>query len=327
MDRTVILDLYPTPEQASALRATITEYAACYNVVSKEGYDTACFNGVELHKRTYYALRASHPTLPSQLVVSSRMKATEAVKSALTRKRQGRPVSVPHTQFCSIRYDMRSYWVKWESATCSLATVAGRVELPFTLPDYARKFVGNKGNKDNKVASADLIYSTRSRKGRSREGRGRGRWRLHVVVGMPAPDIQPTNDVVGVDLGIVRPAVTSNNHFLGKRQWREQEARIFRLRRKLQAKGTKSSKRHLRKLSGKLFRQRRDHDHVLSKRIVQATPEGGTIVLENLTDIRKRVKPRHGKQSRRLHNCIHGRSSSCRTLRATKPKNGGVVSC
>ena len=39
----------------------------------------------------------------------------------------------------------------------------------------------------------------------------------------------------------------------------------------------------MRQLSGKLFRQRRDHDHVLSKRIVQNTAPGATIVLENLT--------------------------------------------
>jgi putative transposase len=282
MDRTVVLDINPTPEQATTLLATIGEYTACFNAVAREGYTSACFNGVELHKRTYYPLRTEHPTLPAQLVVSSRMKATEAVKSALTHKRRGRKTSVPHAQFCPIRYDMRSYWVKWETAVCSLASVSGRLQLPFNVPAYARKYIGGK------VASADLIYK-------------RGRWRLHVVVSLPAPDIAPTDDVVGVDLGVVRPAVTSNNRFLGQRRWREQEARIFRLRRKLQAKGTRSAKRHLRKLSGKLFRQRRDHDHVLSKRIVQATSAGGTIVLENLTDIRKRVKQRGGQQSRRLH--------------------------
>ena len=277
-----MLALNPAPEQAATLLATIDEYTACFNAVAAAGYSSGCYNGVELHKRTYYPLRAEHPTLPAQLVVSSRMKATEAVKSALTHKRRGRKTSVPQARCCPIRYDMRSYWVKWETGVCSLATVAGRVELPFSLPAYARKYIGGK------VASADLIYK-------------RGRWRLHVVVSLPAPSIAPTNDVVGVDLGVVRPAVTSNNHFLGERRWREQEARIFRLRRKLQAKGTKSSKRHLRKLSGKLFRQRRDHDHVLSKRIVQASPAGATIVLENLTDIRKRTKQRHGQQSRRLH--------------------------
>ena len=210
------------------------------------------------------------------------MKATEAVKSAAGRAKAGRKVSQPHAQFCPIRYDMRSYWVKWDAATCSLATVAGRLELGFSVPAHSRKYLSGQ------VASADLLYKC-------------GRWRLHVVVSVPAPAIVPTDAVVGVDLGLVRPAVTSNNHFLGSRCWREQEARIFRLRRKLQAKGTKSAKRHLRKLSGKLLRQRRDHDHVLSKRIVQATPPGATIVLENLTHIRSRVTQRQGPQARRLH--------------------------
>jgi putative transposase len=285
MYRTLVLDLDPTPEQKATLLTTVNEYTACFNAVAAEGYNSGCGSGIELHKRTYYSLRAEHPTLPAQLVVSSRMKATEVVKSALTHKRKGRKTTLPRTRCCSIRYDMRSCWVKWESSTCSLATVTGRLELAFSLPTYARRYItGSTG----KVASADLVYKRR-------------RWRLHVVVSLPAPDVAPTADVVGVDLGVVRPAVTSNNRFLGQRCWREQEARIFRLRRKLQAKGTKSAKRHLRRLSGKLFRQRRDHDHVLSKRIVQATPAGGTIVLEKLTDIRLRTKQRQGKQSRRLH--------------------------
>src|SRR5207248_3396332 len=122
-----------------------------------------------------------------------------------------------------------------------------------------------------------------------------------VVVSIPETAIPPSTTVVGVDLGLNHPAVTSERHFLGERRWKEQERRIFRLRRKLQSKGTKSAKRHLKKLSGKLFRQRRDHDHVLSKRVVQNASPGSAIVLENLTYIRERTKNRHGEGQRRLH--------------------------
>jgi len=261
---------------------TMVAATACFNVVAEQGYKAGIFNGVELHKRTYYPLRTAYPDLPSQLVVSARMKATEAVKSALTHQRKGRKASQPHATLCPVRYDVRSYWVKWDRLTCSLATVAGRVELAFVVPPHAAKYTLGK------VASADLVYR-------------KGKFRLHVVVDVPNPNIVSTADVVGVDLGIVRPAVTSDNHFFGQRRWKELENRIFRLRRKLQGKGTKSAKRHLRKLSGKLLRQRRDHDHLLSRRIVDHTPAGGTIVVENLTHIRARVKQRHGQQSRRLH--------------------------
>src|SRR5581483_7861015 len=116
-----------------------------------------------------------------------------------------------------------------------------------------------------------------------------GRYFLHIVVTLPDPTVALTSEVIGVDLGLNHPAVTSNKQFLGERRWKEQERRIFRLRRQLQAKGTKSAKRHLKKLSGKLLRQRKDHDHVLSKRIVENSTPGSTIVLENLTNIRERA--------------------------------------
>jgi putative transposase len=283
MDRTIVLQLNPTPEQAQILQRTLVEHTACFNAVTLEGFTTTCSNGIELHKRTYYDLRAQYPDLPAQLVCAARVKATEAVKSALDRRKKGRKTCAPRARLCPIRYDARSYWIKWEAMTASVATVAGRVQLRFTVPSYASKYMGGR------VCSADLC----SRK---------GRFTLHVVVSLPDPNVVPSGEVVGVDLGLNRPAVTSNRHFLGERRWKEQERRIFRLHRKLQAKGTKSARRHLRKLSGKLLRQRKDHDHVLSKRIVQHTPTGSTIIFENLTNIRTRAKmKRHTDTQRRLH--------------------------
>jgi putative transposase len=310
MDRTITVQLKPTPGQERSLKATLEQHTACFNVVAHEGFTTACSNGVELHKRTYYPLRAQYPDLPAQLVCAARVKATEAVKSALTWKikkeqaypkkveqaqKQGKPIPIfkpvrcPQSAIACIRYDQRSYWVKWESMTCSLATVDGRIELPITVPAYLMQYVGNK------TGSADLCYR-------------KGRYTLHIVVSIPEPAIPPTGEVIGVDLGLNRPAVTSARQFLGERRWKEQERRPFRLKRKLQAKGTRSAKRHLKKLSGKQFRRRKDNDHVLSKRIVQHASLGATIVLENLKNIRETSKMGRGKNvsqkrenKRRLH--------------------------
>ena len=255
-------------------------------------------------------MRAQFPELPAQLVCAARVRATEAVKSALTwkvKKEQAypkkvakakklgkpipafKPVRCPHSEITTIRYDQRSYWVKWGSMTCSLATVDGRIELPFTVPPHLVQYAGHK------TCSADLCYR-------------QGRYTLHIVVSVPKPSITPSAEVIGVDLGMNRPAVTSSRHFLGEKRWKEQERRTFRLKRKLQAKGTRSAKRHLRRLSGKQFRRRRDHDHVLSRRIVQHTSAGATLVLENLKNIREHSKMGRGKQDskkrdnkRRLH--------------------------
>jgi IS605 OrfB family transposase len=310
MERTIVIQLKPTPEQARILKATLEQHTACFNAVAQEGFTSACSNGVELHKRTYYPLRAQYPKLPAQLVCAARVKATEAVKSALTWKakkeqayprrvekarKQGKPIPAfkpvrcPHSALTCIRYDQRSYWVKWDTLTCSLVTVNGRMELGFTVPAHLVQYVGNK------TCSADLCYY-------------KGRFTLHIVVEIPTPSIPSTDEVIGIDLGLNHPAVTSNRQFLGEKRWKEQERRTFRLRRKLQAKGSRSAKRHLKKLSGKQFRRRKDHDHVLSKRIVQHATPGSTIVLENLKHIRDTSKLGRGKKDskkrdskRRLH--------------------------
>lgn len=130
----------------------------------------------------------------------------------------------------------------------------------------------------------------------------KGKWWLHVVVTLAQPMVEPSDAVVGVDLGLTRPAVTSNNRFLGERAWKAREGRYFKLQRALQKRGTQSAKRHLRRLRGKQARFRRDCDHVLSQQIVQATLPGATIVLEHLRNIRTRTKVRRKTAtSRRIH--------------------------
>ena len=139
-----------------------------------------------------------------------------------------------------------------------------------------------------KIGSSDLCLDKK------------GKFWLHITVNSQEEIVEPTGNVVGVDLGVCRPAVTSTKKFLGRRWWREVEARTFRIKRALQAKGTKSAKKHLKKISSRLERFRRDCDHVLSKQLIQSVKKGDTIALEDLTDIRTRMKVRKATM-RRLH--------------------------
>lgn len=171
----------------------------------------------------------------------------------------------------------------WDTQQVRLSTSAGRLSIPFIIPPYSAKYQGHK------TATADLCYRN-------------GHYWLHVVIDVPEPVVEKSDEVIGVDLGLNRPAVTSNRHFLGKRHWKEVDRRYFRLKRKLQSKGSKSAKRHLKKLSGKQQRFHRDCDHVLSKHIVQSATPGSTIVVENLTHIRSTSKIKKNTETkRRLH--------------------------
>lgn len=304
MDRTVRIQLRPTQEQAQVLKETLSQFTVAFNTVCAFGWQHNEKNGVKLHHATYYQTKVACPGLVSDLLIQARVKATETMKSALTwkakkeadypkkvakAKKQGKsipvfkPVKMPQSKSCPVRYNEKSYAFSWEKHQVRLSTSAGRINIPFTLPAYSTKYFGYP------VSTADLCY-------------WHGKFWLHVVVCVPEPKVAKSSEVIGVDLGLNHPAVTSHRHFLGTHYWKEVDRRYFRLRRKLQSKGTKSAKRHLKKLSKKQHRFHRDCDHVLSKRIVQNATPGSTIVLENLTNIRDSSKMGRGKNNKNVEN-------------------------
>jgi putative transposase len=283
MQRTIRLELTPSPAQAVSLAETRRLFTAAFNRFVELGWQEGVSNATKLHYLAYYTVRSVLPTLNSNLINTARAKAAEAIKSAFALQKRKRTVSMPVSHACPPRYNMHTYRVDWESQTVRLSLIGERQTIRFNVPDYSAKYAGYPTD------TADLIERD-------------GRWWLHVVVSVPAPDIAPTDQTVGVDLGIVRPAVTSNNQFLGKRAWKAIEGRLFHLKRKLQQKGTRSAKRHLRRVRRKQARFRRNTDHMLSKQIVASVEPGATLVVENLTDMRKRTKVRRRTQtSRRVH--------------------------
>jgi len=284
MQRTVRLTLQPTPEQSQALAETTQQFTTAFNDVCAYGWAHAEKNGVQLHHATYYTEKAACPGLVSDLVIQARVKATEALKSAFARQKAGLQVSCPHSSVCPPRYNVHTYTLTWDIQTVRLSTAAGRMTVPFTVPDYARRYLGCSAD------TADLIQYRN------------GSWCLHVVVTVDAPEIAQTDEIIGIDLGLAQPAVISTNRFLGKKAWKATEGRYFKLKRRLQSCGSKSAKRHLRHLRGKQARFRRDCDHVLSKQLVEAAPPGSTLALENLTNIRQRMRAkRNTATKRRMH--------------------------
>jgi putative transposase len=211
------------------------------------------------------------------------MKAVEALKGVRVRLRKGKKAGCPQSLLCPIRYDHRSYNIWFDRNEVSLLTLQGRSIVPFTLANHYKQYV------DWQRGSADIIQDRK------------GRWWLHVVISKDIQMIEP-NDTgfVGVDLGIVNPATDSRGYFYGSEHWKEVEQRHAKLCSELQSKGTRSAKRKLKRNSGRQGRFRRDCDHVLSKQLVHSMESGHTLVFEDLTDIRSRVKLRKA-QRKRIH--------------------------
>src|SRR6266508_6619054 len=175
MQRTIRIQLTPSPAQADALAETSRQFTAAFNHFVDLGWREGVSNATKLHFLAYYAVRDALPNLNSNLTNTARAKAAEALRSAFRlRKDPQRTVRMPQSAACPPRYNVHTYRVDWESQTVRISLVGGRQTIRFRVPDYAAKYAGYP------VDTADLVERD-------------GAWWLHVVVTVPAPDVQPND--------------------------------------------------------------------------------------------------------------------------------------
>jgi len=302
MNVTLKLKLVCTPETEKALKTTVAQFTEAFNRATKQAFAAKTTNGCTIHKMRYEQERTL-TQLPSQLVCAMISKTAEALSSvrALQKKRdllvrkepdrfKPKQFKCPHSLRQAVRYDgKRASMVRLKEGWATLASVVGRQTVRFSLPKNFNKYA------EWKVCSSELVWDRKDR------------LFLHVVLDGEGKPFIPNGFVVGVDLGITRPAVLSTadgkfNQFLGPKEWRAIEHRKYNYRKILQCKGTKPARRKLKVLSGKVNRFRKECDHILSRRIVDSVPTGSVIVFENLKDIRERCGRGKGKaQNGRMH--------------------------
>jgi putative transposase len=131
------------------------------------------------------------------------------------------------------------------------------------------------------IGETDLIYRD-------------GNWYLYATIDAPeAPLADPANGFLGVDMGIVNIATTSDGNRAAGARLNRYRKRQHRLRARLQAKKTSSARRLLKKRRRKEARFAADLNHRVSKRIVaEAQRTGRGIAVEQLAGIRERVRLR-----------------------------------
>jgi putative transposase len=162
-------------------------------------------------------------------------------------------------------------------ATVSIGTVRGRLRHVRVL-----------------AAPRDLLRLSTHPIGETDLIRRDGKWFLHATIDVPeAPLLEPANGFLGVDIGIINIATSSDgNHATGS-QLNCYRKRQLRLRKRLQAKKTSSERRLLKKRRRKEARFSADVNHQISQRIVaEAERTGRGIAVEQLGGIRERVRLR-----------------------------------
>jgi putative transposase len=149
------------------------------------------------------------------------------------------------------------------------------------------------------VCSPETLHLLESRKGESDLVMRDGMFFLIATIDVDEPDVFEPDGFLGVDLGIVNIATTSDGRVLAGRRLNRYRKRQRELRAKLQQKRTKAAKRRLKALRRRESRHAANTNHIIAKQIVataQRTSRG--IALEDLKGIRQRVTAKKDQRAR-----------------------------
>jgi IS605 OrfB family transposase len=261
MDRTIRIKI-----ENQDLKDTIEQYFQTYKYCIDKGIELHTSNKKQIHSATYYQLRKLYPKIPSALLQTVRDVACENLKSVKLRVNP-----IPKNKF--IRYDKRTF--SFKNGLVSVSTVNGRQKFNVTIPEYFHKYLswnckaGTVTLRDNQL------------------------W-LNMIFNKEVKQKIIPKTFVGLDRGINNIVVTSDNEFYNSKQLKQIKGRYQYLKKKLQSIGTPSSRRHLKKLSGREKRFVRDVNHCISKEL--ASKNYDCFVLEDLKKIPRNCGRRFNKK-------------------------------
>lgn len=302
--------LYPTAEQARQFEQVTVEYQRVCNLVSQWEFEKQFkVNQKIFQKELYHKIRAESSL--NSLMVQSTYRTVEAhykaVKEQLSQhpyrfqdKNTGKwyrfnrdlgwlrkPIKFRRPQADYVRNTNYSF-VK-QGTLISINVLGQRIKVQFN-DQYTQDWFTH----DAKLGTAKLVQSS-------------GHWFLHIPVTMEVTDWEKSTNrhIVGIDRGLRQIMTIYDEHgrtnFFNGKQIAYQRHKYAYLRQKLQATGTKSAKRRLKRLGQRENRWMNDVNHCLSKTLVDYYGSNTLFVIENLQDITFERKRADKNATRDLH--------------------------
>lgn len=270
---TLKIKLLPDDAQAELLLNTIREANFACNAISDIAWEQKVFAQFKLHKAVYDTVRASF-NVSAQVAVRCISKVADAYKLDRKTKREFNPLG-------SISYDSRILTYK-PGDMVSIWSVGGRLKIPFVC--HNRNYLPYiKGE-------VDLVYKKR-------------KFYLFQTVDIPDTEVEDIEEFIGVDMGLLEIATLSTGQSFNSKQLSDYREKRQRVRSSLQSKGTKSSKRVLKRLSGRERTTSTIINHTISKQIVSVAKELHMgISIEDLTGIRFSANQKGKRFRKRIGN-------------------------
>jgi IS605 OrfB family transposase len=287
--------LYPTNEQAQEFMDIARLYRDVCNVVSQWVFDHHFEVGRnDFNHQLYHDLRKRYPSLNSAMVQSTYRTVDARYKTVRQQlfqhpyhfqdKNTGKwyqydrdlnwlhnPIKFSRPQADYVR-NVNYSFVK-QGTLISLNVLGKRIKVKFN-----DKYTQDWFTQNAKLGTAKLVQSS-------------GHWFLHIPVTMELDSWDKTTNkhIVGIDRGL-RQIMTiydeyGNTKFFSGKSIAYKRKKFAYLRRQLQSKGTKSAKRHLKKLGQRENRWMSDVNHQLSKTLVDYYGSDTLFVSEDLTNV------------------------------------------
>src|SRR5579872_2153603 len=267
--------LKTTAEQSLALEETRRRYLAALNWLSEYAFERHLFGKRDLQRAAYYELKLRFP-LPAQLIIRTIAQVRDAYVSLIAQIREHNLTCKPDKrreltrivfkQDAAVIYDERILRWNVPRSRLSLTSVCGRISLIFQ--------VGR--------ARLHLLSFIKGQAVLKRYGKT---WYLFQTLDIPTPEETSPSDFAGVDVGICTIASVVHQdetlRYYGNRI-RTVRQRFSTIRKGLQHRHTKSSKRRIKALGRKEARTVRTINHDISRRIVElAQRTNSALVLED----------------------------------------------
>jgi putative transposase len=279
--------LIPEADQAAALSATLRTVNEAADWVSAVAFERGVPREYELRRHTYAELKsrglgaqAAQHTInkvrDAYTTLKANIKAGNLGKPGSKRRTKAETKPITFRSEAAQPYDDRCLSRQYDAQTVSIWTISGRLKnVRFACSADALGTL-----RDHRKGEADLIERD-------------GVFYLVATCEVPEAEQYEPDAFLGVDLGIANIATTSNGYQGAGRKLNRYRKRQIALRKKLQAKGTKSARRRLKARSRKEQRHVKNTNHIIAKTMVtEAERTSAGICLEELKGIRHRVRLR-----------------------------------
>jgi len=257
---TVKVKLLTSQVQHADLLKTMERFNEACNYISEVAWANRTFGKVGLQKILYYEVREKFG-LSAQMVVRAVGKVSESYKIDKSVKHTFKPHG-------AVVYDQRNLTIKGADRV-SILTLDGRTLVPIAYGNY-------RTLDQNRIrGQADLVYID-------------GSFYLILVIDIPEEkQIENPDGTLGVDLGIVNLATTNDGFQFSGEKCAIVRQRYSTLKARLQSVGSWNAKKHLKQISRKERRFKKDTNHCISKQIVKTAQDTNrAIALEDLKGIR-----------------------------------------